>query len=166
MEFTHTLTRSRALIGRGFTLIELLVVVAIIGVLSAITMALLTAPSAKGADAAVKANLRTVVTQAYAFFETYNKYNTNGSSGLATQTTCPTAGTSNTMFDTDPVIKNAIAAANTAGGGPVKCYMNAQGTQYVVWAAMKTAGTYWCIDQNNSGKQENTPQGPLHTSCP
>ncbi len=58
---------------RGFTLIELLMVIAIIGILSGITLALLSTSSSKGADTAVKANLRTVVKQSYTFFETYNK---------------------------------------------------------------------------------------------
>ncbi len=70
------------------------------------------------------------------------------------------------MFDADPVIKNAIAAAKSAGGGTAKCYLNSAGTAFVVWVQMKSANSYWCIDQNNSGKFENAAQTALNTSCP
>jgi len=54
---------------RGFTLIELLVVISIIGVLSSIVLASLNAARAKGAEAALKANLRNMIAEAELIYD-------------------------------------------------------------------------------------------------
>ena len=55
---------------RGFTLIELLVVIAIIGILSSVVLASLNTARAKGANAAVKANLNNIRAQAELSYDT------------------------------------------------------------------------------------------------
>lgn len=148
----------------GFTLIELMVVMAIIGILSAIVLAALNTPQKKGGDAAVKANLRTIASQAQFFLDTNSRFNTDGTTGVGAGNTCPTTG--NTMFAFDNTIKAAISAAGIAGGGGnVTCYMDNAGTKFVVWAPLKT-GQYWCIDQTGISRQEPAAQTVLNLSCP
>jgi len=59
---------------QGFTLIELLVVIAIIGILSSVVLASLNTARAKGADAAIKANLAGIRAQAENTYDTGNTY--------------------------------------------------------------------------------------------
>ena len=151
---------------KGFTLIELLVVIAIIGILSAVVLASLNTARNKGSDAAVQANMKTVLTQSTIFYDNNaNKYNTDGVTAVAANNTaCPTSG--NTMFAANTTIKNAIAQAALAGGGTVTCYMDSTGQNFVVWAPLKNvANTYWCVDSKNISKKETSTQG-INTSCP
>jgi len=96
----------------GFTLIELLVVVAIIGILASVVLASLNTARAKGADAAIKANLSGTRAAAELFYDTAGNY---GTVLLAAGNCAATAGT---IF-ADPSITNAITAAGNAynGGG-------------------------------------------------
>lgn len=152
-------------VATGFTLIELMVVLAIIGILSAVVLAVLSTPRAKGSDAAIKANFRGIQSQAQIFLDNNNgKYNTDGATGVAaTPTVCPTTG--NTMFAADATIKAAIAASNSSSGGSATCYMNSTGTAYLIWSPLKTSGTYWCIDQTGIAKPEAAAQ-VAQTTCP
>ncbi len=61
---------------KGFTLIELLVVIAIIGLLSSVVLASLNSARAKGADAAIKSNLKGAATHAEVVYDdnTPNSY--------------------------------------------------------------------------------------------
>ncbi len=89
---------------RAFTLIELLVVIAIIGILSAVVLAALSQSRLKGQDAAVESNLKTIETQADAF------YNGAGGSTYGPDANgCTAAGS---MFVLDTTIANAIISAN------------------------------------------------------
>ncbi len=122
---------------KGFTLIELLVVVAIIGILASVVLASLNTARAKGANAAVKANMDNLRAQASII---YDSANPNSYAGITSDATF-TAG---------------LAAAGTAGGGtPVK-YGDANG--WVAATALKTGeGTSntlvdWCVD--SAGKSE------------
>src|SRR3989344_5563313 len=70
---------------RGFTLIELLVVVAIIGILASVVLASLNSARGKGGDAAVKANLASIRSQAELIFSSSGCY---GDGTPVTDTTC------------------------------------------------------------------------------
>ena len=126
---------------KGFTLIELLVVVAIIGILASVVLASLNSARAKGADAAVKANLSGVRAQAEIVYD--------GSTPQNYDAVCANA-----------TVISAVAAAGTAGGGTGVCYDSAAG-----WAAsapLKStdvvgagSGTdYWCVDSAGTSKVE------------
>ena len=69
----------------GFTLIELLVVVAIIGILASVVLSSLNTARAKGANAAIKANLANIRAQAELVYDstTPNAYGNGTSSGSA-----------------------------------------------------------------------------------
>jgi prepilin-type N-terminal cleavage/methylation domain-containing protein len=152
---------------RGFSLIELLVVIAIIGVLSAIVVVLLTSPRTKGADASIKANLRTAQNQAEIYY--YNSTGGNNSYGPPFGLNqCPTTGTS--MFAVDANIQKAISQATAQSGGVVQCVtVPATGTGvttgYVIQAPLKTGG-YWCVDSSGKVKPTAAVLSGSPTACP
>ncbi len=74
---------------RGFTLIELLVVIAIIGILSSVVLASLNTARAKGTDAKIQSEIRSVQVNAEIFYD--NNGNSYGSAN--TGTTCGGSGT-------------------------------------------------------------------------
>jgi prepilin-type N-terminal cleavage/methylation domain-containing protein len=127
---------------KGFTLIELLVVIAIIGVLSSVTLATLNVARAKGADAAIKADLDGIRKQTAIYFDD------NGDYGVDVDDDC-TAG----MF-ADPAITAALNhAVTTNGSNPAVCYADdgdavaGTATSWAVAVPLKTnPATYWCID--------------------
>lgn len=82
-------------LNKGFTLIELLVVIAIIGILSSVVLASLNTARAKGADAAIKANLAGIRSQAGIIYD-----NTSAFIGVCT----------------DPTIVRAVESAKTTAG--------------------------------------------------
>src|SRR4026208_2403850 len=111
---------------KGFTLIELLVVVAIIGILASVVLASLNTARAKGANAAVKANLANLRAQA----------------GIVYDNASPN---SYANVCTDATFAAGLASAGASGGGTPKCFGDANG--WVAATALKVAeGTSddWC----------------------
>ena len=132
---------------RGFTLIELLVVVAIIGILASVVLASLNTARAKGANAAIKANLANIRAQAELVYDSTSP-NGYGTASNASSCTTPTA---NSLFATSTpattAINNAVTAALASSGGTSFC-----GSTTSAWAAsvqLKVAegtNTHWCVD--------------------
>lgn len=138
----------------GFTLIELLVVIAIIGILSAVVLASLNTARSKGNDSAIKANLKTVGTQAVLFasdngdsFGTYD----NGSGSPAA---CPAAGDVGTSVFHNSTVENAIAGALANAGPTATAMCMSDGTNYAVSVSrpvnvQANTSNYWCIDNSS-----------------
>ena len=125
---------------KGFTLIELLVVIAIIGILSSVVLASLNTARAKGADAAIKANLANARAEAEIFYDSQTTPTYDG--------VCALTGTN--------VIGDSVTAAATAGGATYAVSDTANVTATVAacndtsagWAAAAPlkAGGAWCVD--------------------
>lgn len=140
---------------RGFTLIELLVVIAIIGVLASIVLASLNTARDKGGDAAVKANLANLRSQAALFYE--ENGNSYGTGGVA----CTTAGS---VFADARVAEQIKGAENASGGGSVATCANSP-TRFVVSVPLRTDKTKsWCVD--DSGKAKEGAADTANIKCP
>ena len=139
---------------KGFTLIELLVVVAIIGILASVVLASLNTARAKGADAAIKANLANIRAQAEVVYDSLspNQYGT-----VANDSSC-TAPTDESLFATSQpdttVINNAITAALLTSG--VTGFCGSTTSAWVVSVPLKTDATkYWCVDSTGVSAQKD-----------
>lgn len=134
---------------KGFTLIELLVVVALIAILAGVILASTSASRAKGANAGIKTNLRTVMQQAeLVYIDTSpNGYGTVAfASGLCAQT----AGT---LFN-NMVIWSAILETRRQSGGTMPTCASTSSV-YAVSAPLKApegSNLFWCIDSQGSAK--------------
>ena len=139
---------------KGFTLIELLVVIAIIGILASVVLASLNSARAKGADAAVKANLANVRAQAELLYDGSNNYNA----------VCGANGTTQ-----NSVVAAAITAANTASGHTAVCGKPASGDASA-WAISEelkssTGTSFWCVDSAGSSKATAATIAATDTVC-
>lgn len=131
---------------RGFSLIELLVVIAIIGVLASIVLASLNEARDKGGNAAVKANLSNLRSQAALYYD-----QNNNSYGPGTGTSCTTA---NSVFADSRVAEQLKAAETASGGGSVATCANST-TTWVVSVPLRTDKTKsWCVDDSGASKEK------------
>lgn len=143
---------------KGFTLIELLVVIAIIGILSAVVLASLNTARAKGADAAIKANMSGVRPQAELVYDGNNCY----ADGIAASSGClatafapgACATTADTIF-AETTVASAIATAKAQSANTLNaCSSTAGQTAYAIVTQLKAAPlTGWCIDSTGKSKQ-------------
>ncbi len=134
----------------GFTLIELLVVIAIIGILATVVLASLQSGRDKAADAAIKANMATIRTQAEVYV------NNNGSYGADMNhlSALCSARTESTIFNLDTNVRDALLEAEDRGGSS-RCAV-AGGTAYALavrLVASTSATAAWCIDSSGAAKE-------------
>ncbi|MEK7180599.1 MAG: type II secretion system protein [Patescibacteria group bacterium] len=141
---------------KGFTLIELLVVIAIIGILSSVVLASLNTARAKGSDAAIKATLAGIRSQAEIQYDSYGCYTDatacNATTPLVVASgVCPTAAGS--LFG-QTTIKNQIAGALTASGGLNACGATVGGSAWAVVTQYKSDRLKgWCVDSSGKSKE-------------
>lgn len=141
---------------KGFTLIELLVVVAIIGILASVVLASLNTARAKGADAAIKANLANTRAAAALYYDIPSNYGTVALAATATNAACSLAST---VFD--PLASNSIntmvKAAQTAYGATstALCSYGASGVSWAAYVPLRdtTNGAGFCVDSSGTAKQ-------------
>lgn len=136
---------------RGFTLIELLVVIAVIGILVGVVVASLNTSRARGANAAIKANMRTISQQIE--LQYLNIF--QGSYGTVPHVlgSC-IPGTVGSVF-ADNTVQRALAELQKQSGVMPTCVSTL--SQWAVATQLKTpegSNTYWCIETEGKAKGE------------
>ncbi|MSU54430.1 MAG: type II secretion system protein [Candidatus Staskawiczbacteria bacterium] len=120
---------------KGFTIIELLVVVAIIAVLTGIVLVNVTPYINKGKDAAIKANLNTILINGAVYYDDNSNYND---------------------FETSNGYTVPAAAAVTANGGTDLTYSSTNNDHFCVCSITKAVATdTLCVDDSGYKKITN-----------
>ena len=133
---------------KGFTLIELLVVVAIIGILASVVLGSLNTARAKGADAAVKANLANIRAQAQLVYDADGDY-TNVCAN-------PTIASAMSAANTATGVTNAVSTDLATAGSATQsvCHVSADGLEWAANVPLKTSNlNSWCVDNTGSSKE-------------
>lgn len=151
----------------GFTLIELMVVVGIIALLASVVLAALNTARKKGADAAVKSNLRNAIGQGEILY-------TTRTANLNTYINACTNG----PVDGSQGVGSLVNAAAKAAGVPIvvdpnyystnplspggaftkaTCNVDGAGTAWAAEAPLQSVGAnqMWCVDSTGKSKQES-----------
>lgn len=143
---------------KGFTLIELLVVVAIIGILASVVLASLNTARAKGADAAVKANLDNMRAQAAIYYD--SNASSYGASSTCTVTSAGVAAGCTGVFN-DPTMLSGLKAAAASSGATLYANTDSTGQLWAAEAGLKAvANTSWCVDSAGNSKVEGAVASP------
>ncbi len=145
---------------RGFTLIELLVVVAIIGILASVVLSSLNTARAKGADAAIKANLANIRAQAELVYDGNTPNNYAGlcaNTVVANQTQAAATALGGTVV-------NTLATAGTAT--TVVCHLSADNSAWAVSSGTKvTPANSWCVDSTGASQSKVGFLGASAVTC-
>ncbi len=151
----------------GFTLIELLVVVAIIGILASVVLSSLNTARAKGADAAIKANLANIRAQAEIL---YDSNSPNSYAGICTGSTAtgPALVVYNQMKAAADSLGGTVAAVNLVGtASTVVCHVDGNNANWAVSSGTKvTPADSWCVDSTGASMKIVTGFLPANdTTC-
>ncbi len=147
---------------KGFTLIELLVVIAIIGLLSAVVLASLNSTRAKGADAAMRSDLRSVQSQAEII---YDDNNPDSYSGLCTNAEVVAMLThAMNAVGISTALNTTLATAGS--NSTATCHISADNFTWAIEIPTKANSSVgWCIDSVGHSRA-GTHLGASAVVCP
>lgn len=146
---------------KGFTLIELLMVVAIIAIITAITIAALGTSRSRGTDGAIKKQILEARSQSELYWTnnggSYTNLCLSGSNNINAMLTKLATVSGTTLTINSGLVQTATT---------LNC--NTSATQYAVSVKLKepSTTTYLCIDSANTTKQTTTALGANQVVCP